>query len=104
MALNTLDSHEATIHEREILQALAHKLLNDSGSLRALDSNELVVINDLHVNISTLVLEGLEVSTDMGQILVSTAGVRDDVERVLVFADDGVVNNTTVFVGENRQG
>jgi hypothetical protein len=101
MALNTLDGHEAAIHEGEILQALAHKLLNNSSSLGALDSNELVVINDLQVNIATLVLEGLEVSADMSEILVGTAGVRDDVKRVLVFADDGVVNDAAVLVGED---
>lgn len=104
MALNTLDSHETTIHEREILQALSDKLLNNSRSLGTLDSNELVVINDLQINIATLVLEGFEVSTDMGQILVGTAGVGDDVERVLVFANDGVVDDAAVLVGEDREG
>lgn len=103
MAVDTLDVHEATVHEGKVLEALADKTLKDRSGLGALKSNQLVVVNDLEVDITTLVLEVLEVSTDVGQILVGASSVRDNVERVLVLADDGVVDDTTILVGEDRQ-
>lgn len=104
MAVDTLDVHEAAIHEGEILEALADETLKDLSGLGALKSNQLVVVNDLEVDIATLVLEVLEVGTDVGQILVGASGIRDNVERILVLADDGVVNDAAILVGEDRQG
>lgn len=104
MAVDTLDIHEAAVHEGEVLEALADKTLKDRSGFGSLKGNQLVVVNDLEVDITTLVLEVLEVGTDVGQILVGASGIRDNVERVLVLADDGVVNDTAVLVGEDRQG
>lgn len=104
VAVDTLDVHEAAIHEGEILEALANETLKDLSGLGALKSNQLVVVNDLEVDIATLVLEVLEVGTDVSQILVGASGIRDNVERILVLADDGVINDATILVGEDRQG
>lgn len=103
MAINSLDRDKATIHERKIRQTLANQRFKDSSRLGALKSDQRMVINDLQVDITALVLESLEVSTDMSQILVSTASIRDDIERVLMLANNGVVNDTTVLVGEDGE-
>lgn len=104
VAVDTLDVHEAAIHKGEILEALADEALKNLSGLGALKSDQLVIVNDLEVDIATFVLEVLEVGTDVGQILVGASGVRDNVERILVLADNGVVNDAAILVGEDRQG
>jgi len=103
MAINSLDSDEAGIHEGKVLQALADQRFKNRGGLGALKGDQRMIVNDLQVHITALVLERLEMSTDVGQILISTTCIRDDIERVLMLANNGVVDDTTVLVGEDRE-
>ena len=46
MALNTLDGHEASIHEGEVSQVLSDQTLQDSSGLGALKSHQLMILDN----------------------------------------------------------
>lgn len=104
MARHSGNVHELAMHESKVIQAVSNQFFQGSCSAWALDGNQAVVVNDLEVNVATLVLELDEVLADMHQIFICARRVGYDVEAFVLLHNNGIVNDTALLICEYGKG